>query len=166
MKEKNKNIFLLAALLILLRLATGNTISFNGSFKAKNSFPEKVQCIKVIDGDTLIVKRGNEVRVVRLIGVDAPEKNEPLHDEAKRKLQEIVLNKTLILKKDVSEKDKYGRLLRYVYVKDKLVNTLIVKEGVATPQIMPPNLAEAKSILSATKIAQRNGRGLWKLSKD
>ncbi len=158
MRLGERKIFLLVALLILLRFTTGNTTSFRS-----DPFPELARCIKVIDGDSLIVKIGNEKRVVRLIGVDAPEKNEPLYCEAKRKLEEMVLNKYLILKKDVRGKDNYGRVLRYAYVEGRFVNAFLLEEGLAVPEIIPPDVAQAKELLSSAHAAQRKAIGLWKL---
>jgi micrococcal nuclease len=153
-----RKIFLLAALLILLRFTTGNTTSFHSE-----PFPEIARCIRVIDGDSLVVKIGSEEKVVRLIGVDAPEKNEPLYCKAKRRLEEIVLNKHLILKKDVRETDKYGRALRYAYVEGRFVNAFLLEEGLAVPEIIPPDVAQAKKLLSSAHNAQKKALGLWKL---
>lgn len=158
MKLGERKIFLLAALLILLRFTTGNTTSFHSE-----PFSEIAKCIKVIDGDSLIVKIGSEEKVVRLIGVDAPEKNEPFYYEAKRKLEEMVLNKHLILKKDVRETDKYGRVLRYAYVEGRFVNAFLLEKGLAVPEIIPPDVAQAKELLSSAHTAQRKALGLWKL---
>jgi micrococcal nuclease len=161
MRLGERKIFLLAALLILLRFTTGNTTSLR-----EKPFPEIGKCIKVIDGDSLVVKIGSEEKVVRLIGVDAPEKNEPLYHEAKRRLEEMILNKHLILKKDVREKDKYGRALRYAYIKGKFVNAFLIEEGLAVPEIIPPDVAQAKKLLSTAHSAQKKARGLWKLNKN
>jgi endonuclease YncB( thermonuclease family) len=79
--------------------------------------------IEVIDGDTF--KLANN-ETVRLICVDTPEKGKNGYEEAKIFLSSLVLNKEIILQKDISDKDAYGRLLRYVYVGDIFVNKEIV----------------------------------------
>ena len=68
---------------------------------------------RIIDGDTFEIGSGE---IVRLICVDAPEKGKPGYEKATQFLKEFILNKKVKLEKDVSEKDKYDRLLRYVYV--------------------------------------------------
>ncbi|MEA2016532.1 MAG: thermonuclease family protein [Actinomycetota bacterium] len=74
---------------------------------------------RVIDGDTIELENGD---IVRYIGINTPETDEFYGDIATSKNSDLVLNKTLRLEKDVSETDKYGRLLRYVYVGDIFVN--------------------------------------------
>lgn len=88
--------------------------------------PNKVT--KVIDGDTIELLNGERVR---LIGIDAPEYGEPGFDEAKEELEELVLYRCVELKKGKVDRDKYGRLLRYVYVGGVDVNVVMVKGGLA-----------------------------------
>jgi hypothetical protein len=88
--------------------------------------PDYYRVSRVIDGDTLQLQNED---IVRLICIDTPEKGEPGADEATQYLESLVLNKIVRLEKDVSEKDKYDRLLRYVYVDDVFVNKQLVKEG-------------------------------------
>jgi uncharacterized protein len=82
---------------------------------------------RVIDGDTLIA--GGES--VRLICVDAPEKRERGFNEAREFLESLILGKEVVMERDISETDKYGRYLRYVYVDDLFVNREIVEKGYA-----------------------------------
>ena len=89
--------------------------------------------LEVIDGDTFKLGNGE---IVRLICVDAPEKGKQGYEEAKEFLSFLILNKEVRLEKDVSDKDEYGRALRYVYVKDVyvreiFVNKEVVREGYA-----------------------------------
>ena len=90
--------------------------------------------IRVIDGDTFEIYSGDKVR---LICVDTPELGDTGSYEAKDFLEDLILDKVVRMEKDISDKDKYGRLLRYVYVskgidgfEDEIfVNKKIVKEG-------------------------------------
>ena len=76
----------------------------------------------VVDGDTIDVSiNGTEFRV-RYIGMDTPEIGEPCYQQATAYNSQLVLGKTVILERDVSETDRFGRLLRYVYVDDTFVN--------------------------------------------
>ena len=70
----------------------------------------------IVDGDTIDVEIGGATYRVRYIGIDTPERGDCYFDEAKDKNAELVLGQYVRLVKDVSETDRYGRLLRYVYV--------------------------------------------------
>lgn len=89
--------------------------------------------LEIIDGDTFKLGNGE---IVRLICVDAPEKGKEGYEEAKEFLSFLILNKEVRMEKDVSDKDEYGRLLRYAYVNDSyngeiFVNREIVQQGYA-----------------------------------
>lgn len=127
---------------------------------------EKVS--RVIDGDTFEIQGGIKVR---LIGVDTPEmknKNKNIDcfaAEAKKKAEDLLTNKEVVLEKDVSETDKYGRLLRYVYVGDEMVNDTLVREGYAKIATFPPDVKNAPIFLASEKIARENKVGLWQACK-
>ena len=89
---------------------------------------------RVIDGDTFITNKGDRVR---LIGVDAPELPSLRGIESKMYLHELIDNKVVILERDgiSKDKDKYGRLLRYVYLNKKDVNLQMLKSGYAKPYL-------------------------------
>ena len=89
---------------------------------------EKGIVARVIDGDTFVLENGERVR---LIGIDTPEKGEPCFEEAKNRLQELVLGKDVLLHKDKSNRDKYGRLVRFAYVEGFFVNLALLEEGFA-----------------------------------
>ncbi len=80
---------------------------------------------RIIDGDTIVL---NTDERVRLICIDTPEQGEAGYQEAKDYLTSLVLGKSVLLEKDVSEIDMYGRLLRYVYLEDLFVNGELVKK--------------------------------------
>jgi len=81
-----------------------------------------------VDGDTLDL---NNSKRVRLSGINTPETGECYYQEAKDKLKQLTLNKEVFTESDISNEDKYNRLLRYIYVGDTLVNSVLVKEGYA-----------------------------------
>ena len=89
---------------------------------------------RVIDGDTFITNKGDRVR---LIGVDAPELPSLRGIESKMYLHQLIDNKVVILERDgISDnKDKYGRLLRYVYLNKKDINLHMIKSGYAKPYL-------------------------------
>jgi len=76
---------------------------------------------------------------VRYIGIDTPERNQAYYEKAKQINRELVHNKEVRLEKDITNKDRYGRLLRYVYINDTFVNAEIVKRGYAYSKAYPPD---------------------------
>lgn len=113
---------------------------------------------KVIDGDTFTLTNGQKVR---LIGINAPEKGQPMADEAKTKLESLIAGKSVDLQSDVDPSDQYGRLLSYVYVGDTFVNAELVKSGLSVVETIPPNISHANDFVSAVEDARENCRGIW-----
>lgn len=126
--------------------------------KAPVAAPQKTIVTRVIDGDTIELASGEKVRY---IGIDTPERGECFFQEAKIANEELVLNKKVRLVKDVSQIDKYGRLLRYVYIDDIFVNEYLVKQGYAMVATYPPDVAYVDSFVKAQQEAQNNNRGFW-----
>lgn len=127
----------------------------------------EAQVIQVIDGDTIEVDIGGQAFKVRYIGIDCPETNhpekglEPFGPEADAKNAELVEGKAIRLEKDVSETDRYGRLLRYVWVGDTMINEILVQEGYARSSAYPPDVKH-QEVLNQREIEARDGsRGLW-----
>ena len=120
--------------------------------------------IKVIDGDTIKLENGE---VVRYIGIDTPETvhpSEPVQcfgKEASGKNKELVEGKLVKLEKDITDRDKYGRLLRYVWVDDLFVNDELVRQGYAYAYTYPPDVKYTEQFVQAQKEARENNRGLW-----
>jgi len=99
--------------------------------------PGVAKVTQVIDGDTIVIEGGYHVRY---IGIDAPEKDESYYLEAKQANEELVEGKKVRLEKDISNKDKYGRLLRYVYVDGTFVNAEMVRQGYACAKAYLPDV--------------------------
>ncbi len=119
---------------------------------------------RVIDGDTIEVIIGNKKYKVRYIGIDTPEATTEIEyfgREATAKNKELVEGKIVTLVKDVSEVDKYDRLLRYVFVGEIFVNYELVKEGYATAATYPPDVSCADTFLKAQQDAREKNKGLW-----
>ena len=96
----------------------------------------------VIDGDTIDVSiNGTEYRV-RYVGVNTPERDEVCFREASDANAALVLGQSVTLVRDVSETDRYGRLLRYVYVNGVNVNEQLVAQGFAEAVEYPPDTAQ------------------------
>jgi endonuclease YncB( thermonuclease family) len=88
---------------------------------------DRFTVVRVIDGDTVELLGGDRLR---LLGVDTPERDEPLFDEARQFLVELALGRSLELEFAGSRRDRYGRLLAFAYVDDSvLVNKVIIENG-------------------------------------
>ena len=120
--------------------------------------PDMAEVIQVIDGDTIIIEKGY---YVRYIGIDAPEKDTSFYLEAKQANKELVENKKIRLQKDITDKDKYGRLLCYVYVGDTLVNAEIVRRGFAYARAYPPDTKYQVYLEAMEMEARQARRGIW-----
>lgn len=126
---------------------------------------EVAQVVRVVDGDTLQVEiNGQNVRV-RYIGVDAPESTrvvECFGREATKFHRELVDGQQLRLERDVSETDRFGRLLRYAYLLDgRMVNEILIREGYAAARSFPPDVKYQDRLRAAEKEARNARRGLW-----
>lgn len=120
--------------------------------------------VNVIDGDTIDVEINGQIYRVRYIGVDTPERGDPFYSEATNFNRSLVEGKTVYLQKDVSETDRYDRLLRYVYLEDgTFVNLVLVCEGYAQVLTVPPDVAHADDFLACEQQARNAGKGLWSI---
>jgi len=113
---------------------------------------------KVIDGDTIEIEGGVKVRY---IGIDTPEIGEPYYLEATEANRQLVEGKKVRLEKDIEDKDEYGRLLRYVWVDEIMVNAEFVRLGYVYSYCYPPNLKFQAHFLQLEKEAREQKRGLW-----
>ena len=118
--------------------------------------------LSITDGDTIrvLLPDGRE-EAVRYIGINTPELDQPYGPEAKTANASLVEGKQVRLEMDVSERDRYGRLLRYVFVDDLFVNAELVRRGYAQVATYPPDVAHAEEFLELQRQAQAEGAGLW-----
>jgi micrococcal nuclease len=126
--------------------------------------------VRVVDGDTLVVASEGEEERVRLIGIDTPESVKPgtpvecFGKEASAHLTDLLPEGTPVrLERDVEARDRYERLLAYVYraEDDLFVNRTMVAEGYAQPATYPPNVAHTEELVAAGRLAREEGLGLW-----
>ncbi len=175
--------------LLLFLLLTGSLfilIGFSGSSKVQNSKevksskvvqvpPSPVQSsnpeqifsqalvTKIVDGDTIDVQVDGKKDVIRLIGINAPETGECFGKEATERAKEVLSSKNVNLEADPTqgERDKYKRLLRYVFVDGKNFDELMVREGFAKEYTYKTVYKYQSLFKTAQKEAQDNKRGLW-----
>jgi micrococcal nuclease len=123
--------------------------------------------VRIVDGDTIHVQIGDRLEKVRYIGVNTPEVHHPRKGlerggrDAVRVNRDLVSGRTVRLELDVQERDRYGRLLAYVWVGDVMVNEELVRLGYAQVMTVPPNVRYQQRFLTREREARESGRGLW-----
>lgn len=140
---------------------------------------EEAKVTRVVDGDTVEVSDGNSTYKLRLIGVNTPETVHPNKDveffgkEASDFTKEKLTDATIYLEKDVSDTDRYQRLLRYVWlekpsnnptedeIKEKMFNAILVKEGYAYSSAYAPDIKHQELFDKLQKQAEESNAGLW-----
>jgi len=136
----------------------------NLNIKNNNQENQSLYVSRVIDGDTITLNNGKDVR---LIGINTPEYGKKCFEEAKQELERLVLGKEVILKKDISEIDKYNRLLRYIYINNVLVNAEMVSSGFANIMTVPPDTKYYQNFKALEEEAKFFKRGcLFSQKKD
>ena len=121
--------------------------------------------VKVINGDTIDVEVDGVTMTVGYIGVEAPklksrlQRAEPFSEEAYERNRELVEGKTVYLEKDLMQMDNEGRLLRYVYNDETMINALLIREGLvkASRKLIPVKYAEVIYEIELKAISDRNG---------
>jgi len=181
-----KKLLVLAGLaVVLLARGCGNSqVDFSPAGKISLPFGkscnyEDILVVRAVDGDTLKLENGERVR---LIGIDTPETYESvkLYRDSQKSGQDIktiqalgkrasnftrglVEGKRVRLEFDLEKRDRYKRLLAYVYLKDgTFVNAEIIKQGYASLMTYPPNIKYVDSFKELYQQARENNRGLWK----
>lgn len=152
---KIKKIYLFTLLAVL---AVSLPIAFLFIYKS-DSISEKLTVTKIIDGDTIIVEGG---RTIRLLGIDSDERGYPCYQEAKNRLESLVLGKEVKLEKDNENKGKHGRYLRYIFLNATNINVKLLREGLAITRISGTSKYKDE-LQRAEKSAKENGKGCeWK----
>lgn len=113
---------------------------------------------RVIDGDTVELANGERVR---LLGLDTPETGQPFYQQSKTWLRARLEDQTVTLEPGPEDKDKYGRLLRYIWLGDRLVNLELVELGLGAVYMMEPEEAHYQDFLQAESRAREAGLGIW-----
>lgn len=117
---------------------------------------------EIVDGDTIGVRLNGADYRLRYIGMDTPERDMSFFSEATAANAALVQGQTVYLEKDVSETDRYGRLLRYVYLANGvMVNEALVRQGMAAASTYPPDVKHQGRLAAAQRAAQASGAGFW-----
>jgi micrococcal nuclease len=124
--------------------------------------------VKVVDGDTIHVRIAARLEKVRYIGVNTPEVHHPRLAEQPGGREAWDVNRRMVadrpvrLELDVQERDRYGRLLAYVWVGPTMINAELVGRGYAQVMTVPPNVRYQQLFLRLQRDARESGRGLWR----
>ena len=162
--KKSIRIFLSILLLIITAVFAVHSTSKSGTVSA---FVQKA-----VDGDTLKILMDGQRETVRLIGIDTPESVHPdksRNTEWGKRASEFTKGrlegKKIQLEFGVQERDKYGRLLAYVYTDEGFFNEVLVREGWAKVSTYPPNVKYVERFKAAQKEAQKKRVGIWSSEK-
>lgn len=143
-------------------------LSTNDTVIDSNPVLNECDLIRIVDGDTLEVTYNSKKEKVRLIGINTPESVHP--DETKNTefgkmssdfTKSQLDGKKIQLEFDVEERDKYGRLLAYVYVDGKMFNKTLLEKGYAQIATYPPNVKYVEDFKALQSVARENNKGLW-----
>ncbi|MGI8929254.1 MAG: thermonuclease family protein [Candidatus Limnocylindrales bacterium] len=132
---------------------------------------QEARVARVSDGDTIEVEVDGESTLLRYIGLDAPEIEGPYADvewlgpEAAQANRNLVAGQTIFVERDVSDTDRNGRLLRYVWLRHGaawvIVNRELVRLGFAEAHDYEPDTMYSEILFNAQREAQLAGTGLW-----
>lgn len=166
------------ALLSACDVAVTEEVASQSAAEPENALPvpdiaelgpgETVTVMHITDGDTVVIMRGGQPDRLRLIGIDTPETaqsprgEQPFSGEATEALRALVRDTEVILRLDVGERDRYGRLLGYIHNSDgTFINAEMVRLGWARPVTVPPNVHFAAKFARLAAEAREAGLGVW-----
>ena len=172
-KQKQLSQILFSALILLLSSFGGWTFYSSTNpheldkQKAKTAIESQV--IRVVDGDTIIVALNHKPETIRFIGIDTPETvhpNKPVQcygPEASNRTKELLNDKIVRLKVDPlqDDRDKYDRLLRFVFLEEVNVNKSLIQDGFAREYTYKIPYTDQKEFRAVQKNAKKNKIGLW-----
>lgn len=171
-------VLLLAAVVVVIVALASEPASIgepggSGDQRAPGRGATSAQVVHVSDGDTIVVSIAGRRERVRYIGIDAPEVAHPddgraaecWADEAARANEALVLGRQVTLEAEVSDRDRFGRLLRHVWVPAgdawQLVGKTLVANGDAEARSYPPDTARASDFEGVERRARSTRVGLW-----
>ena len=145
----------------------------------KDQAYEKAKVLYAADGDTIWVDIDGKEEKIRFVGINTPElardekPAEFMAEEAKNFTSNTLRDKEIYLEKDITDRDKYDRMLRYIWlekpvanptkedIEEKTLNGILVKEGYAYSNYYKPDIKYQKHLDNIEKSAQDKGLGIW-----
>lgn len=120
---------------------------------------EEATVMRVVDGDTIDVLLDGRMETVRYVGINTPERDEPCFADAREANLALVEGKTVLLVRDVSNRDRFDRLLRYIYVDGVFVEEELVRQGFAEAVLYQPDNRHYDDLLALERQAAAAGLG-------
>ncbi len=160
--KKQKLISVIIMLTVIVLLVGFRLIEELGQEQSVN---ERFRVIRVIDGDTVELTGGDQVR---LLAVDTPEEGEPFYEEAKQFLDSLLTGKIVDLEFAARRRDKYGRLLAYLLIDSLYINREIIRNGFGYVYLFKDNdlmSDRIATIIVAQKEAFNDKLGLWSIKR-
>ena len=159
---------LLAAALVALS-GVGDVRTPDDGHAPERDATERAVVTRVVDGDTIVVQVDGREERVRYVGVDAPElaRDDPPRPaecwgaEARAANERLVEGRTVELERDASDRDRFGRLLRHVWIEGRLAAERLVRDGVVEARSYPPDTGRDAQLEAADLEARDDGAGLW-----
>jgi micrococcal nuclease len=164
-KSASKKRRLLSWLLTAILIAAILTIRLVEEIGPEREPADRFTVTAVIDGDTVELTGGDKLR---LLAVDTPESGEPFYEEARSFLAELTLGKTARIEFANLRRDRYGRLLAYLYIDSLFVNEAIIENGLGNLYLFRDSdleRPETKRMLSAQRRALEAGLGIWAVGR-
>ena len=176
--KKILKIFWIFILIFSLSACDEKENTSNDQISSTDETYTKAQVTRVIDGDTIWVNIGGDKEKVRFIGINAPElardgkKAQFMAEKARDFVEKTIKDKEIHLEKDLTDRDKYDRLLRYIYlekpsenpnleeIRDKSLNGILVKEGLAYSNYYKPNIKYQDFLEKLEDEAKENKLGI------
>ncbi len=157
-----------AGVVVALAAALAGSVGVGWWIGGTVARPTPAIVIRAIDGDTVVVRTGSgRTETVRLLGIDTPETHDPrkpvqcFGPEAAAYTKRALTGRRVRLELDVEARDKYGRLLAYVYLDREPYNERLLKLGYARLLVIPPNGSHARTMLHEEIDARAARVGLW-----
>lgn len=153
------NKLLLSVIVVVAFIAGMFASTYTGHFigpeEVASNFSGLKMVTRIIDGDTVVI----EGESVRLLGMDADERGGPCYKAGKERLEELILNREVLLESDTEDKDMYGRYLRFIFLNGTNINLRLVEEGLAIARFSPGNEKYKGEIVQAEKQARESKTG-------
>ena len=159
-----KTVIVMVSLVILGSMALGIIGPlFGGSQQERSLEPERVavNVLRVIDGRTIIIDDGQGEQTVRLIGIKALDFRDPFFDFSREVVQSWIEGKSVMLESDQLERDSQGRLLRYVFFENIMINAALMLNGLATIETELPNVRYDNYLKQMQLQARESEVGIW-----
>lgn len=162
LKSAGAVLLVFAALGLLISLV--GPLAFSRGGGSQESVFRSARVQQVVDGNTIVVSIDGRSETVRYIGISVGVQGESLHRASRLANQSLVGGEIVILERDNEDRDTDGRLLRYVYVNNQMVNALLINSGLG--RYLPDRSnSRYNSVLLSTEDAARNAqRGIWAAS--